>query len=134
MCYSFSDRIRPVKLAEQDEPIPTGAKGVVSGWGVISSVAPILSKDLRATTIPVMSKTVCQMDYMMIRITERQFCAGYFAGGRDACNGDSGGPFVIDNKLFGIVSWGFYCAQAGSPGVYTSIPALRNYIRVNSGV
>ncbi|KAH1017646.1 hypothetical protein HUJ05_008257 [Dendroctonus ponderosae] len=44
-------------------------------------------------------------------------CAGYPAGGYDACNGDSGGPLIVDGYLAGIVSWGYQCAVANYPGV-----------------
>ena len=41
-------------------------------------------------------------------------CAGFQAGGRDTCGGDSGGPLSCqmsgqsEYKLFGITSWGMY--------------------------
>ncbi|CAH1378763.1 unnamed protein product [Tenebrio molitor] len=56
-------------------------------------------------------------------------CAGVDGGGKDACQGDSGGPLVIDNVLAGIVSWGNGCGREGYPGVYSSVPALRDYIK-----
>ncbi|CAH1980087.1 unnamed protein product [Acanthoscelides obtectus] len=130
----FSDIIKPVRLPKQDEPVPDGIKGTASGWGSMSAIVTVLSDNLRAITVPVMPKPICRRDYWGIDISDRQFCAGYMNGGRDTCNGDSGGPFVIDDKLYGIVSWGFQCARPGSPGVYTSIPALRDYIRINTGV
>ncbi|PSN43706.1 hypothetical protein C0J52_18632 [Blattella germanica] len=45
--------------------------------------------------------------------------------------GDSGGPLQCDKKLVGIVSWGFGCALAGNPGVYTDVQFYYNWILSN---
>lgn len=69
------------------------------------------------------------------QLTERMFCAGVKGvGGKDACQGDSGGPLVAKGKLHGIVSWGRGCALPGYPGVYTRVTAVRQWIRLNSGI
>lgn len=62
-------------------------------------------------------------------ITTFMMCAGTFAGDVDSCNGDSGGPFVIDNTLYGIVSWGIECAHPDYPGVYTNVAYLMDWIQ-----
>lgn len=44
--------------------------------------------------------------------------------------GDSGGPLVnIDNILLGITSWGDGCGVPLSPGVYTDVIFLRDWIK-----
>jgi len=57
-------------------------------------------------------------------------CAGYREGGRDACEGDSGGPLAVPVgegsaavwQLAGIISWGpNSCGEKNQPGVYTRV-------------
>ena len=59
-------------------------------------------------------------------------CAGLEEGGKDSCQGDSGGPLVSGNVLAGIVSWGYGCAVAGYPGVYTEVAHFSNWINQNT--
>lgn len=42
--------------------------------------------------------------------------------------GDSGGPFVSNKTLIGIVSWSIACAE-GHPDVYTRIYPYLDWIR-----
>ena len=67
-------------------------------------------------------------------IFDTQFCAGFPEGGKDACNGDSGGPVVWLSEhnryvLVGAVSFGFGCARPGVPGVYTAVSYFLRDIR-----
>ena len=63
----------------------------------------------------------------------------YKEGGVDTCQGDSGGPLVCpqDGKyvLQGITSWGFGCAEAELPGVYTKVSDYINWMeaKMNGG-
>ncbi|KAG5886996.1 hypothetical protein JTB14_024214 [Gonioctena quinquepunctata] len=131
---NFSKTIQPVRLPEEYAALPIGLKGSVSGWGSISDALPINPDNLRAVEVPVLPREWCQYNYRYIRVTTRMFCAGYKDGGRDSCQGDSGGPFVANGILYGLVSWGFNCAQPGFPGVYTNIAFLRKYIKNYTGV
>ena len=54
-------------------------------------------------------------------------CAGTSNGGKDSCEGDSGGPMIrrassrLSYELVGVTSWGYGCAQKGRPGVYARV-------------
>jgi hypothetical protein len=54
-------------------------------------------------------------------------CAGKPASGSDsgttaACNGDSGGPLIVNNRIIGVVSWGVTnCVAKGAYSVFTKV-------------
>lgn len=59
--------------------------------------------------------------------------AGATNAGKDACNGDSGGPLIWQSSeevyLVGITSFGpTTCATDGVPGGYTRVSAYRNWV------
>jgi len=67
-------------------------------------------------------------------ITDNMICAGFFEGGKDACYGDSGGPFVVRDghggwKQVGIVASGDGCAKPEGYGIYTRVPAVFDWIK-----
>merc|ERR1712004_921819 len=66
--------------------------------------------------------------YSMEEYDEATICAGLDQGGKDSCQGDSGGPFMCGNELSGVVSWGYGCAEAGYPGVYTQTSYFVDWI------
>ena len=71
-------------------------------------------------------------------------CAGDAEGGRDACEGDSGGPLYSRNAsaageeevtlLIGLTSTGDGCGLIGKPGVYTRIGAFHEWIMTTAGL
>ena len=83
-------------------------------------------------SIKVLTNSACggsATAYSPNEITARMMCAGVNGGGKDACQGDSGGPLVSsagngvspgsNYELIGVVSWGYGCAAANAPGVYS---------------
>ncbi|KAJ8932959.1 hypothetical protein NQ314_014338 [Rhamnusium bicolor] len=124
---------KAIPLASAETDIQEGSIGVISGWGTTHE-SGFTSRHLKAVKVPVVSQAKCRAAYGDLAITDRMFCAGLSTGGRDACQGDSGGPFVIDGMLVGVVSWGIGCARPEYPGVYSNVPALRDFIKSVSGI
>ncbi|CAL1683636.1 unnamed protein product [Lasius platythorax] len=128
----FNDRLQPVKLAEKE--LANGVMVNVTGWGAVKSGGKA-SPVLRKVSLPIVDRETCRNRYKYVRsITDRMICAGYMQGGKDSCQGDSGGPLTANGTLYGIVSWGYKCAQPLYPGVYTNVADLRWWIKWISGV
>ncbi|XP_020288984.1 trypsin II-P29-like isoform X2 [Pseudomyrmex gracilis] len=118
--FKFTPELRSASLPS-NSPVPKTVCQV-SGWGYLDSNIPIVSNDLMYVDLPVLSTKQCRE--LLINVTdlpEGMYCAGYIEGGRDACQGDSGGGMVCNNVLTGIVSGGEGCALPGLPGVYTDV-------------
>ncbi|TWP44982.1 serine protease [Lentzea tibetensis] len=99
-----------------------GTTGTVLGWGRLAEGDTNKSPVLRKASVPIMADAACTAAYTSYQ-ADSMFCAGLPQGGVDSCTDDSGGPFVVNGKLAGIVSWGKGCARPGQPGVYTRVTA-----------
>jgi len=100
----------------------------VAGWGTLSSGGS-LPTVLMKVTVPLVSTATCRNAYGS-QIVTGMLCAG--TTGKDSCQGDSGGPLMSGNTLAGIVSWGYGCAAAGYPGVYTEVSTFSSWISSNT--
>ena len=111
---------RTLPIGTTNELYTAGKLGVVYGWGRQSESDTNKSPLLHKASIPIMTNSQCGEAYARYDATA-MFCAGYPQGGIDACIDDSGGPFLVNGKLTGIVSWGIGCARPNTPGVYTRV-------------
>ncbi|KAE9278818.1 hypothetical protein PF008_g28525 [Phytophthora fragariae] len=83
---------------------------------------------LKQLTVPVISNAECgKFKKYVGRVTEGMLCAG-MGDGKDTCNGDSGGPLIVDDDIIiGCVSWGSKCGEQA--GIYTRLTYVMNYIK-----
>ncbi|KAK5647140.1 hypothetical protein RI129_002032 [Pyrocoelia pectoralis] len=131
----FQPNIIPVCVPTTDENF-VSRTAYVTGWGRLYEDGPLPSV-LQQVAVPVINNTICESMYRSAGYIEHIphifICAGWRKGGFDSCEGDSGGPMVIqreDNRflLAGVISWGIGCAEPNQPGVYTRISEFRDWI------
>ncbi|KAL1766252.1 coagulation factor IX [Sigmodon hispidus] len=105
--------------------------GYVSGWGKVFNRGRQTSI-LQYLRVPLVDRATC-LRSTSYTIYNNMFCAGYREGGKDSCEGDSGGPHVTEvegtNFLTGIISWGEECAIKGKYGIYTKVSRYVNWIK-----
>ncbi|XP_067849760.1 prothrombin [Heptranchias perlo] len=114
--------------------------GRITGWGNLGesfvNTQTLKPQVLQQIQLPIVNHDICKSS-TDIKVTKNMFCAGYSAEDSkrgDACEGDSGGPFVMKNPtdnrwyLMGIVSWGEGCDRDGKYGFYTHVFRLRRWL------
>ncbi|XP_040211789.1 serine protease 27-like [Rana temporaria] len=139
----YTDYIMPICIPESNVQFPSDMYCFVTGWGSIRQGVSLPSpRTLQQVEIPIIDQPVCDNMYHINNPTLSpnktiiqwdMICAGFKDGLKDACQGDSGGPLACkwDGSwlLAGIVSWGFGCALANRPGVYTRVAAYSTWIK-----
>jgi secreted trypsin-like serine protease len=122
----------PIDIAEAAQKAlwAPGARATVTGWGTQfwpDAAALTVSDDLREVEVPVQSDADCANYAVMVTYDPRtMLCAGEQTGGKDACNGDSGGPLMSigaggAQTLVGVVSQGTGCGYPTQYGVYARV-------------
>lgn len=115
----------------------------VIGWGLTDENAAQGVPLLHEVDVEFQSDKLCHKNYAAAflnipgadgEVTKNMFCAGRIEGGKDSCQGDSGGFIgrqgsAGDWQQFGVVSWGLGCAQPGLFGVYTKVSNYGEWIQ-----
>lgn len=123
--------IEPVGRDDVDAGLTDpGVIATVTGWGAIGASGP-LPDGLRAVDLPLVDVDEASDSYGFA-ITADQLPAGGEQDS-DACKGDSGGPLVVPDdegawRLAGIVSWGARCGEPGTPGIYTRVSYVHDWL------
>lgn len=125
--------IKPVRLNRNSDNPKPGDDVTVIGMGTDTVGAFFPTTKLHAAHVKAYSHEECANRYAIRDFEiapEVMICAGLNGGGTDSCNGDSGGPLLDANGLqIGVVSWGFSCAHAIYPGVYSAVQAVQDWIQ-----
>jgi len=134
----FDEHVQPICLPHADDGLFVDEDSIITGWGALRENGAAATT-LQKVTVPVITNAACQKAYPTETIAETMLCAGFQAGGKDSCQGDSGGPqhFVgEDGRMvqIGVVSWGYGCARAGYPGVYTRTTSYIDWIKTTTGL
>ena len=125
---------KPVSLVTEDVPDNTTATVYGLGQTNVSSTQQV--ETLQKVDVPFRVASYCQMFYGRQLDPDSMVCAGFLEGGKDACNGDSGGPLMVSESMgnefpeqVGIVSWGKGCGGWGKLGVYTRVSHIRPWVQ-----
>lgn len=131
----------PLFSGESRENIPLSLLGkmiTVIGWGMADDPDNLyypwyFPEKLRQVNLPIVPNRYCNEIYYPPSLISTQICAGYYEG-KDACNGDSGGPIVteVDGVWVhvGLTSFGAPCdAYGGWYGVYTRTSSYVEFIK-----
>ncbi|XP_035709987.1 plasma kallikrein-like [Folsomia candida] len=112
----------------------TGLNVTVAGWGKAHEKAGASTRKLQKLEgMPILDFEKCVEMTPKFKLTDRMLCAGFVEGGRDACTGDSGGPLVYQEapnryRQIGVVSFGAGCARRKSPGIYSKLTDLSQWV------
>ncbi|XP_006889657.1 PREDICTED: granzyme A-like [Elephantulus edwardii] len=115
-----------VKILEQPksgEDVKPGTKCKVAAWGKSLKIKHGQAGTLREINVTVIDRKTCNDDkhyaYNPI-ISINMICAGNPKGGKESCDGNSGGPLICGGVLRGITSFGRpgKCGSVKVPGIY----------------
>ncbi|MFT7575849.1 MAG: secreted trypsin-like serine protease [Alphaproteobacteria bacterium] len=160
----YTGKTSQLSLTRNSDPANAGARVSVTGfgktikdpdvWGMqrfshrTRKQAALVagSSTLLQTAVETVAAPVCREAHKLsnwktkkVLIGDAQICAGLELGGKDSCNGDSGGPLTMlgsDGKPYqiGVVSWGkLACASQKSYGIYTRVSSHADWIQKHTG-
>lgn len=139
---AFDTDQQTMPLFNGDPDTLTGSSTVVVGWGAVAFSAfgelPFPTQ-LNQVSVPLVARSICNQPISYDgAVSEFQLCAGFAAGEKDSCVGDSGGPLMLLNngefEQVGIVSYGNGCAEPDQYGIYTKVPSYLTWIAELTGV
>lgn len=112
-----------------------GILATVTGWGDTTNGDRNFPTRLQEVEVPIVDIALANAsDAYAGTLTGNMLAAGFGGGGKDACNGDSGGPLLVPSPFSpgwmqaGIVSFGSGCALPGVYGIYTQVGNFRDFI------
>ncbi|XP_062974843.1 ovochymase-2 [Elgaria multicarinata webbii] len=146
--FKYGSTVWPVCLPDPQEKFDPGYICITCGWGRLRENG-VLPEVLHEVELPILEQTECSRVLSTLKKPVRGdtiMCAGFPDGGKDACQGDSGGSLVCNRErgswtLIGVTSWGIGCARSwmhnlrkkydrrGTPGVFTDLTKVLPWIQ-----
>lgn len=147
--YTKRNKIVPVCIPNGQVEYKEGRQAIATGWGDTSDLYYDLAIYLKEVKMPILGSRTCKKKYPRI-YSKEHFCAGVDDDYADTCEGDEGGPLVIQHTdsepsndtfddeennaqpsgnrwyLAGITSHGGKC---GKGRVYTKTSAFYSWIK-----
>ena len=137
--------VSPICLPAPGEVrLPAGSEVMVAGWGATME-GGVTADRLQEVRVEVTEAGRCRQVYreaLGVELPDTILCAGHEAGGKDACQGDSGGGLLHRAESgsgdrgawtqVGLVSAGIGCARRGVPGLYTRLSSYLDWIQAVS--
>ncbi|XP_030378272.1 trypsin epsilon [Scaptodrosophila lebanonensis] len=112
-----------------DSPPEAGLQCTVCGWGTVIQFGPTPDEAVNGD-MAINPTSYCKR---LEGFTKGMICASDSNDHEvDSCQGDSGGPLICNDKVVGIVSYGFGCGEPDSAGVYTDVYHFREWIAENA--
>ena len=116
--------VSPVCLPAPGLQVAAGSRVKVAGWGATQE-GGVTADRLQEVELELGQQAHCDLTYSSLtgaNLGPGVLCAGHHQGGRDACQGDSGGGLLVQSQAsqtwlqLGIVSAGIGCARRDLPG------------------
>ncbi|KAM7149264.1 granzyme A [Molossus nigricans] len=120
---TINKNVAILRLPRRGSDVKPGTKCRVAGWGLFHNTLSSAPDTLREVNVTIIDRRTCndQNHYNFDPVIGlNMICAGDLKGGKDSCNGDSGGPLICDGTFRGITSFGKAgrCGDPRAPGVY----------------
>lgn len=82
--FKLSENIQLIPLQPVGQKVPDGKIGTVTGWGDLKygGSAP---DALQEVGVPKATDSLCKMNEILYKVTDRMVCFGFLFGGKDAC-------------------------------------------------
>lgn len=128
--FEFNDYVQALPLPENRDALESSFQDCYeSGWSSQDAHYTLTKSKLTLIDTQVCQEEADDGNY----VPSYSFCAGNENGATEMCPGYTGSPVsCVENQgqkvLVGLQSFNWVCNTANSPGIYTSIRALREWI------
>ncbi|KAJ8676081.1 hypothetical protein QAD02_011867 [Eretmocerus hayati] len=144
---------KAIELFGENDDVQNYKSGISAGWGNI----PAIVEDKSNSSVPLkkngtelgekkkkmkkITRLPSKLMHVKLNIAPKEKCAELdpsadlknqfctYTFGKKVCSGDSGGPFIIDRRQAGIVSWGnIRCSEDYNSGYFVEVAKYRKWI------